>query len=202
MKLAEILNKIEGLTRDKVYYFESQGFISSKRIKRGRIERREYTEEAYKKLKALWRYYEEGFPPKVAYEKAVKELRQTNLISLAGLPERLQKAVAEVVKKVKVRAALVIDPAGDQVTVLIKELSPGVDIELLPSTTKGASDTIRQKGHIARIKGKDIQADAAITQDEIVVHCLYRTIWRGRLMLNWYPKMVLSKVLLLDWVRQ
>jgi len=74
MKTAEIL-KIIDIPRHKLYYLEQKGYISPKRIPMGDLEAREYSEEDILKIKLIWKYLKRGFKHKMAYQKAIEELK-------------------------------------------------------------------------------------------------------------------------------
>ncbi|MBI3812389.1 MAG: MerR family transcriptional regulator [Nitrospirae bacterium] len=74
MKTAEILKKVD-IPRHKLYYLEQKGYISPKRIPMGDLEAREYSEEDTLKIKLIWKYLKRGFKHKMAYQKAIEELK-------------------------------------------------------------------------------------------------------------------------------
>jgi hypothetical protein len=45
----------------------------------GELEYREYSEEEFRKLELIWKYLQNGFKHKIAYEKAMEELRSPGL---------------------------------------------------------------------------------------------------------------------------
>jgi hypothetical protein len=77
MKTAEILKKID-IPRHKLYYLEQKGYISPKRIPMGDLEAREYSEEDILKIKLIWKYLKRGFKHKMAYQKAIAEMKAVN----------------------------------------------------------------------------------------------------------------------------
>lgn len=74
MTTGEVLNKIEGLTKDILYYWEAKGYIQPKKYQRGRVDKRDYSEKDFKFVAAMFKYYETGFPPKHCYQKAMESL--------------------------------------------------------------------------------------------------------------------------------
>ena len=77
MKTAEVLNHID-IPRHKLYYLEQKGYVSPKRIPMGDLEAREYTEEDVIRIKLIWKYLQTGFKHKIAYQKAMEDLRSTD----------------------------------------------------------------------------------------------------------------------------
>ena len=77
MKTAEILKKID-IPRHKLYYLEQKGYIAPKRIPMGDLEAREYSEEDILKIKLIWKYLKRGFKHKMAYQKAIEEMKAGN----------------------------------------------------------------------------------------------------------------------------
>jgi len=73
MQTSDILKKID-IPRHKLYYLEQKGYIRPKKVPRGDLEVREFTEEDFKKIRAIWKYLKQGFKHKVAYQKAMEEL--------------------------------------------------------------------------------------------------------------------------------
>ena len=45
----------------------------------GDLETREYTEEEFRKLELIWKYLQNGFKYKIAYQKAMEELQNPKL---------------------------------------------------------------------------------------------------------------------------
>jgi DNA-binding transcriptional MerR regulator len=74
MRTSDILKKLN-IPRHKLYYLEQKGYIKPKRIPMGELEYREYSEEEFRKLELIWKYLQSGFKHKIAYEKAMEELR-------------------------------------------------------------------------------------------------------------------------------
>jgi len=74
MRTKDILKKID-IPREKIYYLEYKGFIKPKRIPMGEIEAREFSKEDFEKIKIIWKYLKQGFKHKVAYQKAMEELK-------------------------------------------------------------------------------------------------------------------------------
>jgi len=73
MDTSEVLKQIEGLSKRELYYWEEIRLISPKRIKRGKVEFREYSKKDLEKIQMLYKYVQQGFTPKVAYQKADDE---------------------------------------------------------------------------------------------------------------------------------
>ena len=75
MNTSKILGKIN-IPRHKLYYLEQKGYIKPKRIPMGDLEAREFNQLDFKKVKTIWKYLQQGFKHKVAYEKAMEELNE------------------------------------------------------------------------------------------------------------------------------
>ena len=73
MQTSEVLKKIN-IPRHKLYYLEQKGYIKPKKMPKGDIEAREYSEEDYQKIEAIWQFLQRGFKHKVAYQKAMEKL--------------------------------------------------------------------------------------------------------------------------------
>ena len=73
MQTSEVLKKIN-IPRHKLYYLEQKGYIKPKRLPKGDIEAREYSEEDYQKIEAIWQFLQRGFKHKVAYQKAMEKI--------------------------------------------------------------------------------------------------------------------------------
>ncbi|MFH1046551.1 MAG: MerR family transcriptional regulator [Candidatus Omnitrophota bacterium] len=76
MTTGEILNQIQNLTKDVLYYWEARGYIHPRKYQRGRVDKRDYSEKDFQVIMAMTRYYEKGFPPKRCYQKAMEELHR------------------------------------------------------------------------------------------------------------------------------
>lgn len=73
MTTGEVLAQVPGITKDQLYYFEAKGFVRPRKVAAGKVERNDYSEEDLRLIKAISKYYQQGFPPKVAYQKAMAE---------------------------------------------------------------------------------------------------------------------------------
>ncbi len=73
MKTSDIIHKAK-IPRHKLYYLEQKGYVSPKRIPKGDLEIREYTEQDLEKVIYIWKYLQNGFKHKVAYQKAMEDL--------------------------------------------------------------------------------------------------------------------------------
>lgn len=74
MNTSELLKKIN-IPRHKLYYLEQKGFISPKRIPMGELEAREYSQSDFEKARIIWKYLQQGFKHKVAYQKAMEDIK-------------------------------------------------------------------------------------------------------------------------------
>lgn len=73
MNTSELLEKID-IPRHKLYYLEQKGYIRPDKIPMGDLEAKQYSQSDFKKVKAIWKYLQQGFKHKVAYQKALKEI--------------------------------------------------------------------------------------------------------------------------------
>jgi len=76
MQTLEVLKKID-IPRHKLYYLEQKGYINPKKITRGDLEMREYTEEDFRKIQIIWKFLKQGFKHKIAYQKAMENLNKS-----------------------------------------------------------------------------------------------------------------------------
>ena len=76
MQTLEVLKKID-IPRHKLYYLEQKGYINPKKITRGDLEMREYTEDDFRKIQIIWKFLKQGFKHKVAYQKAMEDLNKS-----------------------------------------------------------------------------------------------------------------------------
>jgi DNA-binding transcriptional MerR regulator len=75
MTTSELL-RIVDIPRDRLYYLEHKGYISPRKVPRGELQAREYSDEEVLKVKLIWKYLQQGFKHRVAYAKALEELGQ------------------------------------------------------------------------------------------------------------------------------
>jgi hypothetical protein len=79
MTTGELLQQVEGLTKDLLYYFESKGYIKPRKVYYARVERNDYSEDDLRKVQLIWHYYSQGFRSRVAYEKAMADYNSGQL---------------------------------------------------------------------------------------------------------------------------
>jgi DNA-binding transcriptional MerR regulator len=77
MKTFELLERIN-IPRHKLYYLEQKGYIKPNRLPMGDLEAREYSKSDVKIVKTIWKYLQQGYRHKTAYQKALEELEQKN----------------------------------------------------------------------------------------------------------------------------
>ena len=68
MRLQDLLGRVPGLEKRFVHYLESQGYIHPTKIQKARIARRDYAEEDFRRVRAIWRYYQRGISIQRSYE--------------------------------------------------------------------------------------------------------------------------------------
>ena len=76
MTTGEVLNRIQNLNKDVLYYWEAKGYVQPRKYQRGRVDKRDYSERDFQIIAAMFKYYEKGFPPKKCYQKALEELHR------------------------------------------------------------------------------------------------------------------------------
>lgn len=73
MQTSDVLKKVD-IPRHKLYYLEQKGYVQPKKIPKGDLELRDFTEEDVKKIAVIWKYLKQGFKHKAAYQKTMEEL--------------------------------------------------------------------------------------------------------------------------------
>ena len=76
MQTSDLLKKIN-IPRHKLYYLEQKGYINPKKITRGDLEMRNYTDEDFQKIQVIWEYLKQGFKHKAAYKKTMEKLNKS-----------------------------------------------------------------------------------------------------------------------------
>jgi len=95
----ELLLRID-IPRQKLYYLEQKGFINPKKRQIGEKEFREYSDQDVVKVEFIWKYLKKGFKYRIAYEKALEEMRSPELDLLKGRPsDRAGNTVTTLKKK-------------------------------------------------------------------------------------------------------
>jgi len=76
MTTDQVLREIPGLTRELLYSWEAQGYISSHKESIGEkgYNRRHWSLKVVDKLKKMFDYYNQGMAPRKASEKANREI--------------------------------------------------------------------------------------------------------------------------------
>jgi len=76
MRASEIVERIPRLTRDDIYNWQRQGYLSPKVVQKGKKAWREYDHKTVKLIELMAHYRAEGFSPRTAREKAQSFLRR------------------------------------------------------------------------------------------------------------------------------
>jgi len=74
----EVLKEID-IPRQRLYYLEQKGYIKPRKTLRGEKEFRKYSDKDVRKIEIIWKYLKSGFRYRVAYEKAMEELKNSQL---------------------------------------------------------------------------------------------------------------------------
>jgi len=82
--MADLLARCPGMTKEHVYYLEQRGYVRPIKQRHGKVERNLYSTQQLQLVEAIWRHRQEGFSPKEAYRRA---LRDQNRGQLAIWPE-------------------------------------------------------------------------------------------------------------------
>ena len=77
MLLGEILRIIDDTDGNTVSFYDRMGYINPERVRVGKVERRIYSERDFEMIKRIWKYHKQGYSPRVAYRKALNELKET-----------------------------------------------------------------------------------------------------------------------------
>jgi len=71
MQTSDVLKKIN-IPRHKLYYLEQKGYINPKKITRGDLEMRDYTDEDFQKIQIIWKYLKQGLNTRLLIKRRWK----------------------------------------------------------------------------------------------------------------------------------
>ena len=63
-----------GIPNQNLYYLERKGYIKPRTQQRGDKLFRYYSESEVEKIRLIWRYFQQGFRYRIAYQKAIHDL--------------------------------------------------------------------------------------------------------------------------------
>ena len=66
-----------GIPRQKLYYLEQKGFVEPTTKQRGEKLFRYYSQIEVEKVRLIWKYWQQGFRYRVAYQKALRDLESS-----------------------------------------------------------------------------------------------------------------------------
>ena len=72
----EVVEEI-GIPRQKLYYLEQKGFVEPITEQRGEKLFRYYSQSEVKKIRLIWKYWQQGFRYRAAYQKALRDLKSS-----------------------------------------------------------------------------------------------------------------------------
>lgn len=76
----EVIENIPGLTREKLSYYVNKGYINPEKEKRGSNYFNVFSKEDFLVIKRAFSYIKQfGSQPRIAFEKARKDLKEPNL---------------------------------------------------------------------------------------------------------------------------
>ena len=73
IKTRELADEV-GIPPSKLYYLEMQGYVKPQIIPRGERNFRLWTESDLATVRAIWKYWGDGYRLKIAYRKAMNDL--------------------------------------------------------------------------------------------------------------------------------
>ena len=76
---SEVVNEV-GIPRQKLYYLEQKTFVKPETERRGEKTFRFYPAREVEKVRAIWKYLQQGFRYRSAYERALEDLKQPKLL--------------------------------------------------------------------------------------------------------------------------
>lgn len=80
MNAGEILERVEGLTHDKLTYFVRAGYLRPKKIKRGSLNYNDFSEKDLELVKLAWDHIQSyGTKTSIAFEKAKAEVEDPQM---------------------------------------------------------------------------------------------------------------------------
>ena len=80
MIAGQILEKVDGLTHDKLTYFVRAGYLQPKKVKRGTLDYNEFSEKDLKLIARAWDYIQEyDMKTKSAFNRAEAELNDPQI---------------------------------------------------------------------------------------------------------------------------
>jgi len=72
----EVVEEI-GIPRQKLYYLEQKGFVEPTTEQRGEKPFRYYSQSEFEKIRLIWKYWQQVFRYRVAYQKAIRDLKSS-----------------------------------------------------------------------------------------------------------------------------
>jgi len=79
MFAGEILDKVNGLTRDRLAYFIRGGYVKPRKIKHCTLFYNEFSKRDFLIIKRAWKYIKKHMQVRAAFERAVKEYEEGKL---------------------------------------------------------------------------------------------------------------------------
>ena len=76
---SEVVSEV-GIPRQKLYYLEQKAFVKPETERRGEKTFRFYPDREVQKVRAIWKYLQQGFRYRAAYERALEDLKQPKLL--------------------------------------------------------------------------------------------------------------------------
>jgi DNA-binding transcriptional MerR regulator len=76
---SEVVHEV-GIPRQKLYYLEQKAFVKPETERRGEKTFRYYPAREVDKVRAIWKYLQQGFRYRAAYERALEDLKQPKLL--------------------------------------------------------------------------------------------------------------------------
>jgi len=121
MRAKELISKIPGITADQLHNWERQGYLGPKRVSLGKKRVRDYSEEEFALIKAMWSLYQKGVSPKNAYGQATQEISKKMPFLASPVSPKDESTREEAVNQVvnQERNAIMVKLRGDEVALAI-----------------------------------------------------------------------------------
>jgi len=122
MQLSEVLSQVDGLNKRFVYYLEALAYIQPARVRKSRIDRRDYSQTDLERIRDIWAYYRRGYSIPTAREMVEQPERSMAFLLLSSPTGRWPDAMAML--KANLRVQEVAFVYGESANIIVRVTAP------------------------------------------------------------------------------
>ncbi len=172
MELKEILKGTPGLQKRFVYYLESQGYITPRKVPKTRIARRDYSDDDMRLIQEIWRYYQRGYAVHFAHSLATRQERTVAYLTFA-VPTSGWREVVEMLRGLREVVEVTVVHGGEWNVIIKTDTAEQADVyhALVPALAEARLSSMPK---VFMAREQYVQKEASVASNKILAYVLMK----------------------------